>query len=369
MRILLVTPDYPPATGGIQLLCQRVVEYSRLDYEVMTLSADGRSDQPPGESNLTRTPRIGPRHLDIFALGGCTVGRAVTQRPDVVVSGHLVTGPAALVAQRLLGVPVVQFLYGMEVAARPGLARLVARRASAVMAISAFTRQQALSVGAPAERVHIIHPGVDFPETTATDASKHHRAEPPTVVTVARLEDRYKGFDVMISALPLIRAKVPDVRWVLIGEGSLREELKAMARSVGVAEAIVFAGSLPDSGRNRWLDRADVFAMPSRLLAGRGGEGFGIVYLEAGAHGLPCVAGNVDGAVDAVLDGETGLTVNPTDHVAVAEAISRLLLDSELRARLGAAGRAHAQKLTWPAMAVQVDDLVERVVLSGQPKP
>jgi glycosyltransferase involved in cell wall biosynthesis len=105
---------------------------------------------------------------------------------------------------------------------------------------------------------------------------------------------------------------------------------------------------------------------PSTAPGGRGGEGFGIVYLEAGAHGLPCVAGNVGGSVDAVVDGESGLLVDPTDHVAVADAIADLLLDPDLRTRLGEAGRARAEKLSWAHMAEQVDDLIERVVAEAK---
>jgi phosphatidylinositol alpha-1,6-mannosyltransferase len=177
------------------------------------------------------------------------------------------------------------------------------------------------------------------------------------------LENRYKGFDVMIRALPLVRTRVPDARWVVVGDGSLRSELEVLALSGGLSDCVMFAGALDDAGRDRWLDRADVFAMPSRLEPGSwSGEGFGIAYLEAGVHGLPCVAGNVGGSVDAVIDGETGLLVDPTDHVAVADAIARLLLDPTLRLRLGAAGRARAQKLSWAHMAEQVDLLIECVV-------
>jgi phosphatidylinositol alpha-1,6-mannosyltransferase len=160
---------------------------------------------------------------------------------------------------------------------------------------------------------------------------------------------------------------VPDARWVVVGEGSLRGELEAMAASLGVADCITFTGAVDDEARDEWLERADVFAMPSRLLpGGRGGEGFGIVYLEAGAHGLPCVAGNVGGSVDAVIDGESGLLVDPTDHVAVADAIADLLLDSGLRTRLGQGGRARAEQLSWAHMAEQVDDLIERVVAEAK---
>jgi phosphatidyl-myo-inositol dimannoside synthase len=366
MRILLPTPDYPPMTGGIQRLLERLVRHSRFSYAVVTLSAPAGS-RGPATPRVTRTPRLGGQRPSVGMLNAMTIARAIRWRPDAVLSGHVVTGPAALTVQALLGAPAIQYLYGKELEGRPGLTRHVIQHARASVAISSHTRRQALALGAPTDRLHLILPGVDPPVAPSPWPAQRDAGAPPTILTVARLRDRYKGFDVMIKALPLIRARVPNAHWVLVGDGPLRGELQAMAGSQGVADHVTFAGALNDEERDGWLDRADVFAMPSRLLPdGRGGEGFGIVYLEAGAHGLPCVAGNVGGSVDAVIDGETGLLVDPTDHVAVADAIVELLLDPELRERLGEAGRARAERLSWAHMAGEVDALIEQVVAAGK---
>jgi len=364
MRVLLATPDYPPTRGGIQLLLERLVHHSRFSYEVVTLGAPRGSEDVLSPRDVTRTPRLGDQRLSVAVLNVATLGHALRWRPDAVLSGHVVAGPAALVVQRLLGVPAIQYLYAQELNARPGLTRLVTTRARACIAISAHTRRQAEALGAPKDRLHLIHPGVDAPARRQPGRVTGETADGrPTIITVGRLEDRYKGFDVMIRALPLIRARVPGARWVVVGDGSLRSEMQKTASSVGVSDCITFAGALGDRPRDEWLGRADVFAMPSRLMPeGGGGEGFGIAYLEAGAHGLPCVAGELGGSADAVIDGQTGLTVDATDHVAVADAITELLLDRELRARLGEAGRERAARLSWARMAEQVDDLIERVL-------
>ena len=364
MRVLLATPDYPPMPGGIQLLLERLVRHSRFSYEVVTLSASPGSGDAATTPDVTRLPRVGGRRLAVAALNLETLRHALLWRPDAVLSGHLVTGPAALVVQAHLGVPAIQYLYAKELGDRPGLTRLVTGRVRACIAISSHTRRQALVLGARADRLHLIHPGVDLPADSHPSRPARETADgQPTVITVARLEDRYKGFDVMIRALPLVRARVADAHWVLVGDGSLRGELEGMADALGVADCITFAGALDERARDEWLERADVFAMPSRLMPGGvGGEGFGIAYLEAGAHRLPCVAGELGGGADAVIDGETGLTVDATDHVAVAEAITELLLDRELRVRLGEAARARAARLSWERMAEEVDDLTERVV-------
>jgi phosphatidylinositol alpha-1,6-mannosyltransferase len=181
------------------------------------------------------------------------------------------------------------------------------------------------------------------------------------IVTVARLADRYKGHDVMLHALPLIRARVPDVKWIVIGDGPLREPLERRAAALGLNRDVRFLGSVSDQERDRWLDQARVFAMPSRLSSSGGGEGFGIVYLEAGSHMLPVVAGNVGGAVEAVVDGVTGLLVDPTEPAAVANAIADLLIDRRRAEALGRAGAARARDFSWPTIAKQVEDLLREV--------
>jgi phosphatidyl-myo-inositol dimannoside synthase len=155
-----------------------------------------------------------------------------------------------------------------------------------------------------------------------------------------------------------VRARVPGTVLVLVGDGQLRQAYENLAAALGLNGSVEFAGSVSDDERNRMLELGHVFSMPSRLPPDGGGEGFGIVCLEAGLHGLPIVAGNVAGALDAVVDGETGLLVDPTDHIAVADAISRLLLDSELAARLGQAGARRAREHSWPVIARRVEDLL-----------
>ncbi len=374
MRLLLITPDYPPATGGIQLLCARLAAHSRHCCEVVCIGAPaplgvflGGRARRAERAGVMATPRLRSQLASVAMLNATALARALALRPDAIVSGHIVASPAAVAAQRITGAPVIQMLHAEELGRRPALTRFATARAAASIAVSSHTRDLAISLGAPAQRLHVIHPGVDLPAAGAPPARQGLR--PPTIITVARLTDRYKGFDVMLKAMPLIRARVRDARWLLVGEGPLRAELSQGAAALGIADALTFAGAVDDATRDRLLDEADVFAMPSRLLpGGEGGEGFGIVYLEAGAHRLPCVAGNVGGALDAVIDGRTGLLVDPTDHAAIAEAIVTLLTDRELARRLGEAGWRHAQSHSWQRMAGQIDDLIERLP-AGRPHP
>jgi phosphatidylinositol alpha-1,6-mannosyltransferase len=267
---------------------------------------------------------------------------------------HIATSPAAAVIRRALGARTVQYFHAREIGGRPRLAAFAAREADASISVSSYTSGLLAALGVSRERLNSIPPGVDLP----ADA-RPQPAERPTLVTISRLADRYKGHDVLLQALALVRVRVPDVELVVIGDGPLRPQLEALARAQGLGQSTRFLGSVPDQERDFWLARADLFAMPSRLPGGgQAGEGFGIVYLEAAARGKPVVAGHVGGALDAVIDGQTGLLVDPTDPAAVAEAIVTLLLDRPLALALGSAGAERARRFAWPLIADRVGALL-----------
>jgi phosphatidylinositol alpha-1,6-mannosyltransferase len=305
--------------------------------------------------DVRRSRSGGRRHRPaILLVNGLAIAEGLRFRPDVVLSAHIVMSPAAWIIRRLTGIPTVQYLHADEIRWRPALTSFAVRRASAVVAVSEHTSKLAIGAGANASRVRRIPNGVDVPA-----ASQERRDSRPTVLTVARLRKRYKGHDVLMRAMPLICARVPEATWVVVGDGPLRPELERLAADYELDEHVHFLGETSDAERDAWLDRAHVFAMPARVPPGGvGGEGFGIVFLEANAHGLPVVAGNVGGALDAVVHGETGLLVDPTDHVAVADAVSELLLDPGRAAALGRAGAARARQFAWPTIAGHVEDLL-----------
>jgi phosphatidylinositol alpha-1,6-mannosyltransferase len=354
--ILVLTPDFPPERGGIQVLLHRVVSsWRQLDPCVVAFASEGAAafdaEQPfaverVGAARATHRMRLGALNVRALQLG-------LRRRPSCILSGHIVTSPAAWILSRTLRVPFVQYLYGRELVVRPRLTSFAARRAARTIVISRFTRDLALSCGAKADKLRLIHPGVDL--APACDENRLTRRD---IVVVGRLDERYKGHDVLLRALPLVRANVPDARLVVVGDGILRETYASLAASLGVADAVVFAGSVDDAGRDRALTEASVFAMPSRKLTGGAAEGFGIVFLEAGARSLPVVAGAVGGTLDAVIDGETGLLVDPADHIAVADAVTRLLEEPELAQRLGGNGARRAQGFAWPRIGEAVEDVV-----------
>jgi phosphatidylinositol alpha-1,6-mannosyltransferase len=227
-----------------------------------------------------------------------------------------------------------------------------------------FRSRLANVVGDRAELVH-LPPGVDS-DTFGPDVdgsavrARYGLTGRPVVVCVSRLVPR-KGQDTLIHALPLVRRAVRNVALLLVGAGRYRDELETLARSLGVADAVIFAGGVPHDELPGHYAAGDVFAMPCRTR--RGGmdvEGLGIVFLEASASCLPVVVGDSGGAPDAVRHGETGYVVSGRDASAVADRLIELLRDDELRARMGTAGRAWVEReWRWDILAGRLRTLLD----------
>ena len=286
-------------------------------------------------------------------------------------------------AQRLLGCKVVLWTHGDDLAALPGQARLRERRrrqfarADAIVAVSAAAAAglcRAFDV--PARRVTVIPNGIDLtlfrprpedPGLRARLGLERRRV----IVTVARLVPR-KGIDRVIAALPSVLAAVPDAHYLVVGEGPQRAALLALAARCGVAQRVAFAGAVGHRDVPAYLALAACFAMPNRRLADGEDEGFGLVFLEANACGVPVLAGRAGGVPEVVADGENGLLVDGDDTAAVAAGLIRLLTDAPLAARLAAGGVARAGASGWDRAAARFlalcAELVLRAGLGGRPR-
>jgi phosphatidylinositol alpha-1,6-mannosyltransferase len=189
-----------------------------------------------------------------------------------------------------------------------------------------------------------IAPGIDVDHFVPTDSSELRAelglSDKSVIISVGRLVHR-KGQDMLISSLPQIKAKIPNVHLLLVGVGPHQDYLEKLAVKLGVTECITFIGRINYADLPKYICVGDIFAMPSRSrFFGLEVEGLGIVYLEASSCGLPVVGGKSGGAPDAVLAGETGVVVDGTNTFEIAEACIELLNNPELSALLGANGRA-----------------------------
>lgn len=263
--------------------------------------------------------------------------------PDWIVVGHVALAPLGYCLSRLTGIPWCVIAYGVEVWGDLfPQDDWCLRRASRVISISRWTAAILERNGVPPYRLRVIPPRIE--PVLERDAPRPSPAGPFRLLTVSRLDatERYKGQDHALEALALLRARSPrlDWRYRIVGEGSDRPRLETLCRRLGVQDRVEFLPPVRDRADLAELYReCDLYVMPSRFGRWEGawrGEGFGIVYAEAGACGVPSLAYRCGGALDIVEHGVSGLLVEPDDTEALSRAIEELAQD---RARVAAMGR------------------------------
>lgn len=278
-------------------------------------------------------PLAGTKHYSRFAQSRAFALRALSsaayRRPDHIVSTHVNFGPAAYIARKAFGIPYTLVAHGIDV--HPGLSVDTVdamRAADGIVAVSEWTRLRVLDLGGIDPSIVTVLPNTFDEDRFRPGAtpdelrSRYHlNPEERVILTVARLasQERYKGYDRVIRALPAISKHCGPVRFLLIGKGEDRERIEALSALLGIRSMVTLAGFVPDRELASHYRLADVFAMPST------GEGFGIVFLEALGCGTPVVAGNRDGSVDALDGGLLGSLVDPNDIGAIARGIQALL--------------------------------------------
>ena len=359
-RHLLVTNDFPPKVGGIQNYLWDL--WSRLDpasFVVLTASSDAGAasfdaDQAARGVRIERVPGsilFFPSRQAQRAVDDCVRAHGI----DLVLLDPAL--PLGLLGPRL-DVPYGVILHGAEVTvpgrlpgARAALGRVL-RGASIVISAGRYPAAEGRRVAPDLACPFVeIPPGVDTGAVAPLKAADRRAARTrlglptsaPLLVSVSRLVPR-KGMDVLLEAANRLAPSYPDLVVAIAGDGRERHHLDRLAADSVVDVRLL--GRVSDADRAALLGAADMFVMACHnRWGGLEQEGFGIVFLEAAAFGVPQVAGDSGGASEAVLDGETGLVVeDPSDPGAVAEAIRTLLVDPALRRRMGRAARTRVQE-------------------------
>ncbi len=351
MTHLLVTNDFPPKVGGIQTLLWEL--WRRLDpstFAVLTTPHDDAADWDARQGfriERTREPVLLPHPGLVKRIDAL----AAEIDADVVVLDPAL--PLGLVGRHLHH-PYDVLLHGAEVTVPgrlPGTRQAlghVLRGARRLVAFGGYPAAEAERAAGRSLPLSVVPCGIDSGRFRPLDdheraevRSRHGLGDGPLVLSLSRLVPR-KGMDVLIDAAACLRHRVPDLQVAIGGSGRDADRLRKRAATTGAP--VRFLGRVPDDELAAVYGCADVYAMLCRnRWGGLEQEGFGIVFLEAAAAGVPQVAGDSGGASEAVVDGETGFVVDdPTDVDAVAAAIERLLTDADLRERMAVAGRHRA---------------------------
>lgn len=300
----------------------------------------GITQQPPAAGKLTWSARA--------------LTCAVREKFDVLFCGHLNAVTLAASIARVLRIPLWVQVHGIEAWEPRGSTTRRALESSAIVtSVSRFTRDRLLGWSdIPPARVKVL------PNTFEGSFAPRRRnlalaaqlglVGKRVVLTVGRLSaaERYKGHDRIIRAMPQVLQRVPDAAYLIVGAGDDRARLERLAEEQGIRAIVRFTGEVSETELPDHFSVADLFAMPST------GEGFGIVFLEAAASGLPVIGGNVDGSRDALADGAIGCAIDPDNDTELVDAIVAALEGRQL-AQPKAVERFAAMHFTK-----HVDDLI-----------
>jgi phosphatidyl-myo-inositol dimannoside synthase len=315
VRILLLCTDAYGGHGGIALFNRELTAalVAREDVDEVTivprLIRGEVGDIPPKVTFLAGAARGRLAYLRALA-------RVRRERFDLIICGHMNLLPIA-------PADAVLVIHGIE-AWRRSRAKL---RCRAIVSVSALTRDRLLGWsgydGPTFVLPNAIHAGDYGIRAKRLDLLERHRLEGKRVIlTVGRLDagERSKGFDEVLEAL---RELPDDVVYLIAGGGNDLERLQRKAATLGVASRVRFTGLFDERDKPDLYNLADVYAMPSR------GEGFGFVFLEALASGVPVVASKLDGGREALLGGQLGLLVDPTSPAEIRAALAETLARGE----------------------------------------
>lgn len=355
-KMLLITLEWPPMHGGVSEYLSglfRALPEDRVAvlYDKSVLEGHGR----------LRWLSTIPKALNMAKE---------TEAEMIAVSHLLPMGYVALFLKIFQKLPYIVFVHGLDLKMlkrnpwKRFLGKLILKNAERVIANSHHTESLAKAYCSTPEHITVVHPCPSGPamqktnpENVAKLRKKYGLGDEPVIITICRLVER-KGVDTVISDLEAIGKFCSNVKYLVVGDGPDRERLKRLAREYHVQDKVIFTGEVDADEIADHFALGDVFVMLARETD-NDVEGFGIVYLEAGHHRLPVIAGRSGGVPEAVLDGKTGVLVDPGGGDEVVSAICGLIKDKNLARRLGETSHQRVQdEFTWAHQAERFMDVI-----------
>ena len=337
-QVCCIAPNIFGFTGGIQIYTRNLLEQLQVVLPDAQYTALLKYDRAIDVAN-SPAPIPGirfhcfghwPRQIQTLMMTLTLLWLAFRHPQMLFIATHANYAKALAIAKRLFKIRYWIVAHGLEVwNVEPGRLQTALQQADGIAAVSQYTRQRLMQEQAiPAHRIRIL--------VNTFDASRFHIAPKPTyllkrhglthdqkvILTVCRLGGEsplYKGYEHIIRLLPQLKAHWPDIQYILVGKGKDLQRLQKLVVDLDLQDNVILPGFVSDEDLPAYYNLCDVFAMPST------GEGFGIVYLEALSSGKAVLAGNQDGAIDPLLNGQLGCLVNPHDREAIARELFKIL--------------------------------------------
>jgi len=362
-KALVITRNFPPVAGGMERLNFHVYRALAERFEVDVCGPAGASDYRVAGGNFIGLP-LSPLAGFLIRAQWHAARLARRGRPAFVYAGSGLTAPAAYLGAKLVGAKSLCFLHGLDIVVKHPLYRAwvlpILRRFDLLLVNSRNTAALAERAGVPASRIAVLHPGVTLPDwQRRSDARSEFRVaygigNRPLILAAGRLTER-KGLAAFISkALPRVISHVPNALLVIVGaepeqalkhRSGVMQTIRQAVTETALEQSVVLLGGVDDRLLDDAYFAADVMVFPVLDLPGDV-EGFGMVAVEAAAHGLPTVGFAVGGVPDAVAEGVSGYLMPAGDYAGLADAIvARLRLGNSEELARGA--YRFAEQFSW----------------------
>jgi phosphatidylinositol alpha-1,6-mannosyltransferase len=375
-RVLMVTVDFPPMSGGMSEHAWGVVTgLCEQGREVYVLAPQRGDEDPPAQElrgkRIYRYPLQPSLLRNIVVIAFFSLFIVIRHRIRIVVNNTWSPcGIVSFLLSHFVGIRYFVFAHGLDIL-EPWRSEFyqrwmtrVLRRSERILPVSCFTAEAIQGLGISAERISVVPNGIQPEKWRENPDSSRLAAQlgitnKTVLLTVSRLVKR-KGHDTVIGAVNQLTSEFPELVYVIVGEGPEKERLQNLARNLRMEDRVLFAGFVKEEVLPAYYALCDLFVLtPVEILDAGDVEGFGIVYLEANAMGKAVIGSRSGGIQDAVIHGKTGLLVAPGETESLAEAIRLLLQKKRLRNQLGRQGRDRVySEYLWSEIASRLDRIL-----------
>ncbi len=377
-KSLLLAEVFPPEKGGIQTWAYQLAKHyggemivltppfkgcstsdSKVNFKIIRAGhrpMDSLADKIIGKSANLINPGSGPEMISAYQW----LGTAFKLRGKIksIHSIHIRSAYLAYLLKKWFKVPYYIYAHGLELKSvlgnesKSNFYSHLLGEASLVFTNSSYTSKLVSEFGVEKKIIKEIPLGVNYtkfkPGLDTSKLAKRHNltGDEKIIFSVSRLVKR-KGFDRALKAFAQLDDS--EVKYIIGGSGPEEKNLMKLTAKLGVSDRVIFTGRIAEEELPLYFNLSDLFIMPSRELKGGDVEGFGIVFLEAGACGVPVIGGSSGGVPSAIVDGETGFLVDPEDVGEIALKMNNILNNDNLADRMGKAARERIkEKYNWP---------------------
>jgi len=410
MRNIIISANFHPIEGGIQTYMYQIAQNWELGDSLIICSIE--KDEPSctkkpftilrSKKKVVTYPRsvlqmlkhVSKAKISLNSMKYCAlllINRAIITRINdrvsclldslknngssiIQVSTPLPNGAIGLLGKLIYNIPLITYIHGTEInkysqkLSTRMLLKFVLRNSDLVIANSNYTKNLVNRFNLEQNKVKVVNLGANlkdfYPLTINRDFLNNKRVlkNSKILLTISHLVDR-KGHDAVIEALSELVQKHPQLIYLIVGRGPSKDRLEALVKAKKLNNHVIFVGFVENSKLNSYMNCCDIFIMPNREEDGDV-EGYGIAFVEANACKKPVIGGKSGGAVDAVLDGKTGLLVDPYSIAEVRAAINKLVTNESLCQELGEYGYLRAKnELNWQCITNKINKFIKEEVI------